>query len=47
MKKESILFGLLLWLHFNLQITSGYYGLDLEADQPRMNVEVRVTMTEL
>ena len=34
-------------LHFNLQITSGYYGLDLEADQPRMNVEVRVTMTEL
>ena len=34
-------------LHFNLQIINGFTGLDFEADNPKMNAELRVMMAEL
>ena len=35
-------------LHLSLQITKGFYGIDFEADEPRMNVEgLTVMMAEL
>ena len=34
-------------LHFNLQITNGFYGIRFETDKPRMDAELRVMMAEL
>ena len=34
-------------LHLSLQITNGFYGIDFEADKPRMNAELGVMMAEL
>ena len=34
-------------LYLSSQITNGFYGLDFEADKPRMKAEWRVMMSEL